>query len=315
MSARLRGVAGALALASVLLASMTSAQDAQDGDVTAAADAFVRAQQAELRGDWAEAAQLYALADRIAPSPEALRSAARAAMEAGQHATAATHAALLLARTPVEASSRTLAEDVLRRTEGELARVEVRCARACQVTIDGRVVPGRAAQERVIYARPGTRRLRASFGSGALGSEQEVALHAGERTAIDLGAPATAQPTVAAGDGDGLTPWLFGTALVLTAVGGALSIWSGVDVLDAHSHYDPAAADAEAAFAHGRELETRTNVLFAVTGGFAITTLVLAIFTDWDGTPAREGEAHAWGRPTLAVSGELAMLGWAGTFD
>lgn len=302
-----------LALALALTASAARAQEAQEGDVSAAADAFVRAQQAELRGDWAEAAQLYALADRIAPSPEALRSAARAAMEAGQHATAATHAALLLSRTPVEASSRTLAEDVLRRTESELARVEVRCARACQITIDGRVVPGRAAEERVIYARPGARRLRASFGGGALGSEQEVALHAGEHVALDLGAPPSAGATAAHDEG-GLTPWLFGTGLALTAIAGAVSIWSGVDVLDAHSHYDPGAVDAETAFAHGRELETRTNVLFAVTGGLAITTLVLAFFTDWDGSPAREREARV-GRPVLAVSGDLALLGWAGTFE
>src|SRR5687767_5795002 len=75
-------------------------------DFAAAADAYSRAQEAELRGDYEQAAQLYALADRIAPTSEALRSAARAAERAGLAATACTHAEALLGRDPDDAESR-----------------------------------------------------------------------------------------------------------------------------------------------------------------------------------------------------------------
>src|SRR5687768_599387 len=47
-------------------------------DVAAAANAFARAQKAELAGDHAAAAELYELADSLAPAPEALRSALKA---------------------------------------------------------------------------------------------------------------------------------------------------------------------------------------------------------------------------------------------
>jgi hypothetical protein len=275
----------------------------------------MRGQQAELRGDWADAAQLYALADQIAPSPEALRSAARAARQAGLSATAATHAALLLTRTPVSAESRTLAEEILRASEHDLARIEARCARACRVTLDGRLIPGRAATEHVVYARPGDRHLRASFGPGANGEERSVALRAGETSVVELGAPvaAVAAVTPPAHD-DGLSPWFFGGGLLLTAVAGGLSIWSGIDVMNAHASYDRSAPDAQMAYQHGRDLEARTDVLFAITGALALTTVILAIFTDWDGSPAVD-HARLRDLPLASVGDGGFSLGWRHVLD
>src|SRR4051794_32356683 len=78
------------------LAALCAPAAAQTRDVARAAEAFGKAQQAELRGDFQEAAGLYALADELAPADGALRGAARMAQRAGMNATAATHAAALL---------------------------------------------------------------------------------------------------------------------------------------------------------------------------------------------------------------------------
>src|SRR4051812_25974737 len=94
----LRSALGLLAaiVLSGLCAGVCSGAEAQSArNVAGAADAFSKAQQAELRGDFQEAAGLYALADEMAPAAEALRSAARTAQKAGMNATAATHAAAL----------------------------------------------------------------------------------------------------------------------------------------------------------------------------------------------------------------------------
>ena len=74
----------------------TVATSARADDVNGAAKAFSQAQQAMLAGDTARAAEMYELADELAPSAPALRNAARARLAAGHDATAATLAAQLL---------------------------------------------------------------------------------------------------------------------------------------------------------------------------------------------------------------------------
>jgi hypothetical protein len=78
---------------------------------------------------------------------------------------------------------------------------------------------------------------------------------------------------------------------VLTAGAGATLIWSGVDTLDGVGPYE--ADPTPERLADGQSRELRTNVLIGVTGALAITTLVFAIVTDWDGDPAPAGESDA----------------------
>ena len=81
--------------------------------LNAAAKAFSQAQEAVLAGDNARAADLYELADDLAPSAPALRNAARARLAAGHDAMAATLAAELLRRYPSDKESRDVAEAIL----------------------------------------------------------------------------------------------------------------------------------------------------------------------------------------------------------
>jgi hypothetical protein len=298
-------IAPEICVALVLCCAATAR--AQEGDVAAAADAYSRAQQAELRGEWEEAAQLYALADQISPTREALRSAARAAQRAGLDATAATHAAALLARDGDDQESRALAEQILRSTERRLARIEARCEAECRVLIDGRVAASRAALEHVLYARPGDREIVASFEDGATSEPEGAALEAGGRFEFDFTRPAgpVEQDPVSTSGSSGLSPWFFAGGVLVTAVFGAVSIWSGVEVLNAHADYDRGAPDAPMRYAQGRDLETRTNVLLGITGGFALLSVVLAIFTDWDGERAETASL-----PLFYADGQSALFAW-----
>src|SRR5688572_12759748 len=88
-----RALACAVALGGAVL-SVAPVALAQD--VSGAASAYSRGQQADLTGDHATAAELYELANSLAPSPEALRSALRARRNAGQLAIAGGHAETLL---------------------------------------------------------------------------------------------------------------------------------------------------------------------------------------------------------------------------
>lgn len=316
MSGFLTGVLVAASALASLPCPRAEAQATQD--VGAAADAFASAQQAELRGEWEQAAHFYALADQILPSAEALRSAARAAQRAGLNASAATYAAALLARLSGDRESRALANEILEQTESELGRVRVRCSTDCRVLIEGRLATAARGPEHVVYTRPGERRFSVSFGDAGNSEEQTLVIEAGTEAELTFEGPdrRTVSTSDASTDappgGGGIAPWFFVTGAVLTAGMGALVIWSGLEVLDSHADYDRRAPDAQAAFDGGRELETRTNVLITVTSALAITTFVLALFTDWDGEPS-DAEADL-GAPLLHADDRGVVVGWSRSF-
>src|SRR5688572_5881559 len=98
---------------SFVAAVLAATAPARADDVSGAAKAFSQAQEAMLGGDPARAADLYELADELAPSAPALRNATRARVAAGHTAMAATNAATLLRRYPSDKESRDIAEAVL----------------------------------------------------------------------------------------------------------------------------------------------------------------------------------------------------------
>ena len=59
-------------------------------------------------------------------------------------------------------------------------------------------------------------------------------------------------------------------------------------------------------------LQLRPNDLIGVTGALAITTLVLAILTDWDGEGSSEDAAPV--QASFAIAPELAALQLSGSF-
>lgn len=330
LGGQLRSVCGAALLA---LASLCSTAEAQDRNVAAAADAFSKAQQAELRGEFEAAVNLYELADQLAPTVEALRSAARSARKGGMNAMAANYAADLLAREPVDATSRALAEEILSSTTAELVRMHITCDQPCKVLVDGRIASRQSVADHTLYSKAGTRKLSASFGSGTT-PEQTLPLSAGTMVELTFTAPVVVAPLdldsqaaeVAAAepqkvdsaetrDGHKLSPWYFGTAGALTVVAGGLTVWSALEVKSAHKDYDRGAADAESDYRDGRKLEKQTNALIGVTSGIAAVTVTLAFFTDFKRDKAADKQRAARiGTPNFTASRQGAWLGYTRTF-
>jgi hypothetical protein len=313
---------------SAALAVLTATETSFGQDLAAAANAFSRAQKAELAGDHDSAAELYELADSLAPTPEALRSALRARKAAGQLGTAALDAEKLLQRYADDRRSKELAESTLDEAKRKLMRLEVHCRpRACGVMLDSAAASADTSEQHVIYVEPGDHRVVATFGTDRT-DPQALQGKPGDRPTLTFNAPperksiggalgaggqargnasGSADRGVIAG-GSGLPIWVFAVGAVVTAGLGAATIWSAVDVLQANSTYEhnntlmppPAGYDAQHAYNDGRSRETRTNFLVGATIVAGVSTTIVAVFTRWGGP--REGQ-RAQGAPGRLEAG------------
>lgn len=283
-------------LALALVCSLGAAPaHAQEADVHAAAAAFEEGQRAQLRGDFAQAADLFEIADRSAPSPAALRSAIRNLRAAGRSARAATLSAEARVRYPDDAETRALADETLTALAPTLARLAVRCDQACEVTLDARAIVEHTITAYELYVDPGPHTLVASW-AGRPALHREVDAHAGDESVVELTAPAAAAPPPehhveappappappppAQPASSGVHPALFGTLTGLALVAIGTTIWSGIDVVNAAADYRADPTHARYDDGIGREL--RTNVLTSLSAAFAIAAFVTVFFTDWD---------------------------------
>jgi hypothetical protein len=316
-----RGVV-TLAIAGASCAAVLAvAEPARAQDVAGAANAFSRAQKADLSGDHDTAAELYELADSLAPTPEALRSAIRARKQAGQLGSAAAHAERLLHRYPDDKRSKDLAEATLEEAKRKLARIEVHCKpKGCGLVVDGSAGSSEVTERHVVFLDPGKHEVNAAFGPDR--AVPKVAqVKAGDRTSFTFDAPApstgprmtdsggktgvnvSADATADRGSKPqrGLSPWIFATGAVVTAGLGAVTVWSGLDVMSAHDAYQ--GHETQQTYEDGLEKERRTNLLIGATVTAGLTTIVLAYFTRWSGSgdavsaPARS-RVFAGGVPT-----------------
>jgi hypothetical protein len=300
---------GASAIVPERVASASEARidDVVSSDVAAAANAFEQAQRAELRREHAQAAELYELANELVPSPEALRSAVRNRMLAGQHTRAATHAYALLRRHDDE-QSQALANRILDELRPGLTKVHVSCDEPCAVSADGRAVAHAPDTDHVFFVDPGAHALTVVFeGSDPL--QRSVYGEPGEKLPLVVTRPATPRTNASTRRADAstqpasepdrprtstdptpvamdlgrsarrLSPAWFGVGAAMTVGLGATALWSGIDVLRRNDDYET--MPTEAGYDAGRRAELRTNVLIGVTSGIALTTVVLAILTDW----------------------------------
>ena len=287
-------IAGASCAAVLAVAESAGAQD-----VAGAANAFSRAQKADLSGDHDTAAELYELADSLAPTPEALRSAIRARKQAGQLGSAAAHAERLLHRYPDDKRSKDLAEATLEEAKRKLARIEVHCKpKGCGLVVDGSAGSSEVTERHVVFLDPGKHEVNAAFGPDR--AVPKVAqVKAGDRTSFTFEAPAPSTgprmtdsggktgvnvPADATADRGvkpqrGLSPWIFATGAVVTAGLGAVTVWSGLDVMSAHDAYR--GHETPQAYQDGLDKERRTNLLVGATVTAGLTTIVLAYFTRW----------------------------------
>jgi hypothetical protein len=327
---RSRSAAALLGTPAFVLALSSSAM-AQEGDVAAAASAFNRAQEAEVRGDMAKAADLYELADRISPAPAALRNATRARLEAGQLASAAADAEELKRRYPTDAASVTLADEALAKASEKLVRVAAECSVDCSLVVDGLAAGADARRTHVVYLESGVHTLVARFSDGSSASQRiegtakqrlDVKLEKSEQAATP--APAAALPAAApppapggatapskeAGSAGGISP-VVGLVLGGVALGlGGVAVWSALDTKSARDDFDK--NPTRAAYDDGQGKDLRTNILIgagAVVGAASLGVLVFA--TNWSGSGADKGaqaSLHVFASP------QSTGLGMRGSF-
>jgi len=309
----------------VLLLVATTAHAQTEEDVHAAAAAFEEAQRAQLRGDFAQAAELFELADRSSPSPAALRSAIRNHRVASQPARAATLAAEAQTRYPDDAETSALAAETLTALAATLARIAIRCDAPCSATLDARAVLDHPVAAYDLFVEPGTHTIVATW-HGAGAERRTVDAHAGEEITIELTPPAAvataepgprpiapAAPPTPAATPTGVHPALFGTLAGLAVLGVAITIWSGIDTLNAAADYRDDPTHARYDDGVGREL--RTNVLTSVSAALAIAAFVTVFFTDWDGVAPAPDDPVAL-RPSFYAfdtGGGVVLAGRLGT--
>jgi hypothetical protein len=254
----------------------------EDTDVRARARAlYDGATAAAERGEYAAAARLFAEADRLSPTPIALKSALRAA---------------LLADDPVlgmelvsRAEGRELPPDIEKSVEearsafsARVGQVRVRCPSGarCRARVDGRTLvideptwigTGTHLVEMDVDGRPSTRQVEVTAGGEAL---VEPPLPPRPRPVARKPAKTESEPT------SGLHPAWFGVAAGLSAALAAGSIASAVDTKNRWDTFQETGDGAE----EGRDAQLRTNVLFFTTIAVHLGAAALGIFgTDWNG--------------------------------
>jgi len=294
---------------------------AAQSNIAPAAKAFSLGQQAELAGNHRAASEHYELADRMVPSPEALRSAARARLNAGDESMAATHAEALERRYSDE-KSRQMASEILASLRPKLARVSLSCTAPCGVVVDGGAVGVEQGRSHVFYVEPGRHTIGADFGDGATKQEVLQGL-AGKSASLSISAPETPTSTAAADvRADVVAPsragdsargglrmrWFVVSAAVTVALGGAWG-WSVLDVMSKNDDYE--AMPTQDKLDAGQSAENRTTILAIATGAAALTTGVIAWKTRWSSSAERESLSTVGVAP--ADGGAVLVLG--GTFQ
>jgi hypothetical protein len=307
--------AATFVLAALLLAGTAGTASAQN-EKALAKEAYDRGTQAHARGDFRRAAEEFAKADALAPSPVALQAALDEAVEADDFLLGAD----LLERTKRLGATRpaTLTASIEAATKklgGRAGHVKVACPSGarCTATLDGaafdaakgtwmRTVEVRAGEDMEVVA------ARAS------------APPASPPPPVATPTPAPARPPPAAAPANDasakpLSPVVFwvgtGTTIVLAS---ATTIFA-LNASSKHKSFTDAGcgtvatSDCPGLKDDGERAQVRANVGFAVTGVAAAATVVIGVlFTDW------AGSKKAARAPVLVpVAGGMGA-GWGATF-
>lgn len=318
---------------SLLFSVNAQAQD----DVTAkdreaAAEAYDRGADAYLEGNYAAAAHWFERAYRMAPSSVALIQAIRAHERAnGDPMRIANLALRLKDKFPDDKRAQKFAAPLLRDAQGKYLRVQVNCDKPCEVESDGGLVG-----HTVFFADPEKQHsVVADFETGRRTSE--VRGGAGMMRTLSFEAPPPPpKPRVApTGRKKSIPGWAFYSLAGATLAAGGMTLWSGLDAKKGVDAYEAAVGvglspglggeqEAQNLLANGQKKERRTNILLGVSGGLALSTIVVAIFTDFKGEWTKQEEAPKGEgapavsrrviRPTLAVGSQSGTVGVEGTF-
>ena len=289
--------------------------------VRTAAEAFDRGREAYKTEDYVEAAEQFESADANAPSAAALELAIRSRDKAGQLDRAGTLAALALARHPDDPNIQKIAPSIVERAKAELFELDLKCNEACDVTVGGKIAPGRRSTERTLFLAPGHYNVRVGW-SEDRSESKSVDGNRGEAGSLEFSAPVVAAPpppVVAPvtpppsekpadeseqNNSSGKLPrFVFIAGAVTTGVLAGVTLWSGIDtknnpgadkVRDACKTVDASgmhSSECDSLYNDGLDRQHRTNLLLGVTAGVGVATAVVgAFFTDWGGSKKSNAE-------------------------
>jgi hypothetical protein len=306
----------------------TSPARAQEGDARArqaAAEAYDQGTAAYVAKDFEKAAQWFETANRLSPAAPALIQGARAHFKAGNLPRAATLALQLTSAYGSEPAALEVGNGLLDEIARKLLRVDVSCE-GCTLDVDGTL-----QEFPSFFLPPGeTHTVTASFEtgeritevSGAAGETKSLSFSApapppavNDPSERDPSEPDDPMPADGSEPRDvskkPLPPLVTFIGAGVTVALLAVSIASTVDVLDRADKYEDAADVANRACAlptpaadcqslhqrakqmavDGEPYETRTTVLWVVTGAVAAATGIVALtLTDWSGDDEQEDD-------------------------
>lgn len=281
-------------------------------DIKRAATSYDLGRERYRDGNYVEAAEHFESADDSAPSAAALRMAMLSRKEGGNLSRALTHAALALELYPNDSKFRDEAQTLINEEGGAFGKVNVSCDLPCELLLNNRIVHGAASGRRLIYVKPGSITMRASWSEGRSATEETDVYSEGTRE-LDFYAPAPEEkPTGAvavitdpkeeesvedddAVERDGWHPAVFWTGLGLTVAGGIATTALGVKAINSPGA-DAVTEGCEQydinceLLKEGRRNQTIANVALGVTLAFGAFTVTSAFFTDW-GKPGRDKES------------------------
>jgi hypothetical protein len=247
------------------------------------------------RGDFAQAADAFERAYRLAPNTDALWNAARARQLADELPRAATLYARYLREAPADARDRNVAAALLVNLAARLGRIEVHGAGIEQLVVDGR-----PSEDDIIYVSPGAHVVRAVVAGALL--QQVPVLRPGDVLGLVFEPPAPAPLVSAEPDrarqpdrsspatravpapprSDGVSPWFVAGGGMLTGIAVATTVASGLSTLAARDAFN--ASPTASNLTKGQAMQARTNVLLGVSMGLGVMTTATAIWlVDWRG--------------------------------
>jgi hypothetical protein len=341
-------VATALAALVLLAAAPALADKVPDAaQVRAAAEHFDAGASAFKARSFEDAASHFEAADAAVPTAKTLRAAIRARNEAGQGSRAATLAAQALERYPGDEATVKLAKDTIAQVEPLVQTLKISCASPCVLAFGTHSVPGEANTRWTVYLDPGKVTFAASFFGGAsaqhevnavAGASRELRFEPQEAPSKKPATPAVVTPapvkSAAPEKGElppaeppetppdqppskGLHPAFFFAGLAATAGVGGVTIWSAVDTAtnpgpDYVKQVCAGQGESCPEYQTGRSKQLRTNILIGATAGTAAVSLVLAIFTNWHGSPKAKAQRSIL--PLASIEARGAGIGAMGTF-
>lgn len=296
-----------------------SAADCDAAPKVCARRAFDRGVQAGKKESWQEAVDAFEEAYAIRQHPVVAYNLALAKDKLGQHVEALELLDKVIADAQTDDRTRDAAKEerdyVAARTS--VVSVVMPSAKKLELSVDDQSASGAAPELRV---NPGKYAVKV-VADGKTVVDRSVELSPGERLTLTVdrqrevvvetkpaGAAATPRDS---GTEAGLDPAWFWAGLGVTGVLAGVSVWSGLDTQSAKSDYDDdlpslSRAEAQQRLDDGNSKETRTNVLFALSGVAAVGTAALGLFVvDWGSDERKAGAQLLIGPASASLRGSF----------